>query len=378
MNDEHETTPEEQAAHRLLDDVIPPAPPTTGWADGAARGARGRRTRIAGLGVAALVAGAIPVGLWLLDDGPLEAVPQPAATITTVPSTEPAPVPSGPVELVGAAMLLEDSTSGGPMLCWGMLQSLPPHCSGPVLQGDFSWDDVEHDETSGVRWTNEMYEFHGYLDIESGDLGTFTMTRPVQPHTPVPTVEPQPAFPQLCEDMLMDADSSKTGMDDVNRLAAVLQPMASVEPPLVDVPVVASWVSNGRDAYNILVQGDAQEAFDQLRTVWGGELCVESSEAPTAAEREAALNRILQAAPSNQFVSGSGGSGMEPVVGVSVIVATPEIESMIREAAGDIDVEIHAVFKPVGEEADPGQSLPPASHPNPGIVPLPTPEAEES
>lgn len=340
MNDESDNlTPD--TVGKLLDDVVPAAPSTAGWAATASGRVR-RRRWLTGATVAVALALAVPAGIQLFGDRAVEAVPQPADSSAGPDSSEP-PAPGGPVELVGSALLLQAADDEGPNLCWGMAESLPPQCSGPTLLGNFSWDDVDHEDVSGVRWTNDVHTLYGFLDLEAGEQGTFTVSRPVATVAPSVTDPVGMDFPQLCDDMLVDADPARAGVNDQDRLHAALQ----------ELPVVGTWVSDGVAAFNVRVQGDADATFGQLRTVWGGKLCVESSEAPTEAERQAAMDRVWDTVPPAVLHGGDAGTGIDPTVSVSVLVATPEVEAAIRDAVGDMDVRITAVFTPVEDSTGP-------------------------
>ncbi|MCC2594563.1 hypothetical protein LKO27_14245 [Tessaracoccus sp. OS52] len=322
----------EHEVGKLLGDVVPTAPSTKGWAHKAA--GRVRRRRVLTGAAAVLVALGLPAGFLLSQQQPLlEATPQPADTAT-----------SGPVELTGQVMIFQSADAELPHLCLGaVMESYPPQCNGPTLKGDFSWDEVKYEE-SGTRWTNESYTVFGYYDAGDGENGSFTLSRPVGEVAPPPAHSPM-EFSALCADPLRGGDESLTGM------AA----QEALQQEVLELPLVGLWVSDGTDFFNVRVQGDAEAAHAQLRKVWGGELCVESSDAPTEAERQAAADRIMAALPEGQFLGGSGGNGLSPVVDVMVVVADAATESTIREAAGPgVEVQIAAVFTPVdGSTAGP-------------------------
>jgi hypothetical protein len=111
----------------------------------------------------------------------------PPASTTTTPPTPPAaaaiatgaeaqarlaalPMPSaaGPVLAVGTVL-----DAGTPMLCWQVLTSLPPQCSGPAIIG-WDWSAVPHEEASGVRWADPVA-----LEV-TYDAAAFTIT-PTRP-----------------------------------------------------------------------------------------------------------------------------------------------------------------------------------------------------
>ena len=137
----------EDEVGKLLGDVVPAAPSTKGWARKASGRVR-RRRLLAGV-AAGVVALAVPVGLLLSQggNGPLQATPQPADSSPIDPTA----TPTGPIELTGQVMVYQYADEELPHLCLGMvMESYPPQCSGPTLRGDFSWDEVEHEE-AGTR-----------------------------------------------------------------------------------------------------------------------------------------------------------------------------------------------------------------------------------
>lgn len=268
-----------------------------------------------------------------------------APVFTPVEQASPTPTadatadPDGRVELVGNATMIIQRAGEPTRLCLGLiLQSLPPGCAGgPELKGDFSWDDVEHEFVSDVRWTEAAHTLHGYYDPGDGEFGSFTLTRPVTPALPA-TQDPGPEYTQLCDDPLRGADPTKTDVEDMNAFSAVAE----------QLPVVGLWVSNGLNAYNVLINGDVEEAYNALRAVWGGELCVQASDAPTEADRLAAMTRAQNALPPNQFLGGSFGLPMDPTVEVDLIATDDALEAIVHHAVGDgFDVRITSVFSPV-------------------------------
>lgn len=265
--------------------------------------------------------------------GPLQGEPSTTAATT---------LPPQPDEVVGVVDIYQYADEELPHLCFGIvMQSAPPRCDGPTLLGDFSWDDIRHAEHGRMRWTEEGYEVIGFFDPTEGDAGTFTLTRPIRQKDRVYDDEPLPDLPQLCEDPWLDADPSKTDNDAAHAFRRVVDG---------ELPMIQVW-SNGEEAeqeygFNVLVQGDAEKAFRAIREVWGGWLCVGSSDEPTEKERHAAFDRMVDALPPNTMVSGSAG-GIERVLELEVVVADDALKSKLKEAAGDdFEVRLTEVFTP--------------------------------
>lgn len=317
-------------ARELLDNAIPGAPATTGWANRVEQRIRRRRLWAAAAAVAMVIV-AVPAGMFLSTRSTIPATPVPADS-----------APADPGEVTGNVAIYQYQEEDRPHLCLGMvLTSLPPQCGGPTLLGDFSWEDMPHNDVSGTRWTDDSYTVRGRYDA---DDDSFTLTHPI---VPAPVAEPGDqgdgeglSFPTLCDDPLRGADQGPVGMENTDRLLQEAEKL----------PLVGIWVSNGSDAFEVLVRGDAEAAHARLRTVWGGKLCVASSDAATEAERVAAMERIQDALPDGSLTHASGGSGVDPVVEVGVVHLDDATEQMILEAAGEgIGVRIDSVFTPVGE-----------------------------
>ncbi|MDF1490091.1 hypothetical protein [Tessaracoccus caeni] len=335
--------------HDVLSDGVPPAPSPTGWATKAARRSTARRATV---GVAALLAvAAVPAAFLMNGERPLIATPAspspsaPADPALASPSATEDVLPPQPGEVVGVVDIYQDAEEELPHLCFGIVrQSFPPQCDGPTLVGDFSWDDIPHAEHGGMRWTDEGYEVIGLLDLSKGDAGTFTLTRPIRQKDRVYDDEPLPDLPQLCEDPWLDADPSKTDNDAAHAFRRVVDD---------ELPTIQVW-SNGdkeeekeeADGFNVLVHGDAEKAFRAIREVWGGGLCVASSDEPTEKERHAAFDRMVDALPPNTMVFGSAG-GIERVLELQVVFADDALKSKLKDAAGDdFEVRITEVFTP--------------------------------
>src|SRR5690606_38186189 len=107
----------------------------------------------------------------------------------------------------------------------------------------------------------------GTYDPDTGEQGSFTLTRPVSAEPPEGYVMPageDVSFLQLCEDPYVDGDASASGdLAAQERLAAALEDLDGY---------VTSWVSDGSSLYNVVVTTgtDVDAAFTGLRQVWKG------------------------------------------------------------------------------------------------------------
>ena len=228
------------------------------------------------------------------------------------------------VEVVGSGMVMQSSANAAPELCMGpVLTSYPPQCSGPVLGGLFSWDDVEAESQGGVRWTNGYYYGVGHYDQGSN---TFMLTRPLSATPPdgfTPPEEEPVDFPQLCDDPFRggDPDFSDPDLEKQNTFQERLEQLDGY---------VASYVSDGVSMFNVIVTGDADEAHATLREIWPGGLCVEQRDGPTQTDLLAA-QAALSDAHGDLGLLGSGAGGMTGQLDVQVLLADDATIARIHE-----------------------------------------------
>lgn len=282
-----------------------------------------------------LVRGGIAALLAVLTVGAL------VGSMTLVRPRETVPAgPTGGEELAAQVMLFEDPPGHVEFcLAWG--ESLPPSCGGPTMIGDIDWSVLDPDTMGEIRWAEGVWIVGRFGDgRESFELTRApSLDRPEG--VPEPEAPPVVEFPALCDDPTRGA--SGKGTNDELQLHEVMLSLPGY---------VNSYVSDGRDFYNVIVGEDPEGAHAKLREVWQGDLCVVEQELPTFAAREAATQAIFSD-PSLQgeLVSGGGG-GIDGFVDVQVLIASDEVVDRIRELAEPhIDrkwVRITAAFLPVG------------------------------
>jgi len=222
--------------------------------------------------------------------------------------------------------------------CTGIvLQLLPPSCPGVEVRGDFSWESVQYKEASGVRYTDLPYRLVGLLDLSEGERGVFTVTEPVE-EASTSAGEPPRNQGALCSDPLRDAEPAKAEDSDQNRLWDGID----------SLPVVSVWVSDGRSEFNVVVRGDHESAFKELRKVWGGGLCVVSSDKSTKAERVDALERVRALLPKGQFILANPDSGEDPedpILEVHVVKLDPwQIDELVAAAGPGVKLRVTEMF----------------------------------
>jgi hypothetical protein len=193
----------------------------------------------------------------------------------------PRPVPDGEVRTSGLVTVIDDGN--GPELCLGAVaESYPPQCGGPAL-ADFDWGDAGSEEASGVRWGS--YALTGTFD---GSAFTVTDAIPAALYDTMAEPEQQP-LAAACDDP-STTDTAKATPEDLDATLAAASAL----------PTYASaWLTG--DTINVAVTEDAEGAEAELRTTWGGMLCVTTVERTDADLNE--VNQELQAALGEQLLT---------------------------------------------------------------------------
>ncbi|KGN37610.1 hypothetical protein [Knoellia subterranea] len=228
-------------------------------------------------------------------------------------SSTPAPtVPiTGPDDLlVGQGMLMQKVGDGPIELCiGGVAESYPPQCGGPRIVGDVDWDTLKPERASGVTWTNAIWAV-GHFDQTAN---TFTLDRPLSLTPTAGVTPPTPAdmdFPQLCKDPYAGGRSGAGSPEQQNALTMRLESLDGY---------IGSWVSDGSSLFNVLVRGDAEAVFAELRTVWPGGLCVEQRDLPTQSDVRAAQDALADMAGGRLLSTGGDVTSGQLEVGVTVL-----------------------------------------------------------
>lgn len=248
--------------------------------------------------------------------------------------------------LVGHGILMQSAPDRPVEICLGgVAESLPPQCSGPVLEGDFSWADVEPERSSGVTWTNDSWWAVGTYEAGAAGQGTFTLERPVSAQPPAGfAVPPTPdlSFPQLCPEPYVDGDPSAAG--DVVAQEALTSTLEDLE------GYVTSWVSDGSSLYNVVVTTDPDGAFATLREVWKGGLCVEQRDLPTQDQLLRAQEALTGRFQELRLLS-AGAGGVSGRLEVEVVLADRATVDAVLKAVSDwldpADVDITGALRPL-------------------------------
>ncbi|WP_134772160.1 hypothetical protein [Ornithinimicrobium flavum] len=290
-------------------------------------------------------------------DGPAVTGSAPNASGTpTPPSAGESDVVDLSKEVVLAASPYQRSEGDPVVLCFGPQAAIyPPDCSGPELEGPFSWADHDVRRENGITWTDTTLYAIGHYDPEVGEQGRFTLTVPLSPDPPPgydTTDRLGTAFTALCEDPTADvpdvdqADRTRgpAGMDEEQALLALVRE---------DLPgYAASWVSDG-GVMNVLLAEDADLDASRaaIRDVYTGPLCLEARDVPSDEALRAAQDAVA-ARTDLRFLS-VGVGGTEPRLYVEVVVADRATVEAIHEAAGSWLAPDHIVILSAVQELQP-------------------------
>jgi hypothetical protein len=182
-----------------------------------------------------------------------------------------------------------ESTEHGPQLCSGVAESYPPQCSGPDIVG-WDWEDAADAESaSGTTWGS--YEVTGTWDGER-----LTLTEP--PGPPRHETGDDVDFTSPCPEppggwaVVDPATTNRQALDAADGAARARPDFAglwvdqSINPAssddLDDPSDEAAMNDPTKLVLNVRVTGDTAAAERDLRSVWGGALCVSSAERTSA------------------------------------------------------------------------------------------------
>ena len=227
-------------------------------------------------------------------------------------------------ELVAHGILMQ-TQPGRVEICVGAVaESYPPQCGGPVLLGDFSWEDVTPERSGTTTWTTDPLYAVGTYDPDDGEDPSFTLTQAVSVDPPpgyaVPSPQ-EPGFPQLCEDPYRDGVDGPPEQAEQDALGAALEELDGY---------VTSWVSDGSHLYNVVVTGEADDAHGRLREVWSGGLCVVQRDLPTQEQLRAAQEALSARFEELRLIS-SGSGGVTGLLDVEVVMTDqPTVDAVLQ------------------------------------------------
>ncbi|CAA9332465.1 MAG: hypothetical protein AVDCRST_MAG61-2970 [uncultured Friedmanniella sp.] len=188
------------------------------------------------------------------------------------PGPEP-PVAATDRRLVARATVLDDGS--GPKLCLGgVMESYPPQCSGPAIDG-WTWPDHGTERHGGITWGS-------FFVVGTYDRARFTAERVIDEEKAAASFprEPEPDFTSPCSEPpggWRAVDPERSTARDQERVFAAAQRLRGY---------AGAWLDDrgGRrqdprtSVVNVQVTVDVDAAEAELREVWGGPLCVSRAE----------------------------------------------------------------------------------------------------
>lgn len=258
--------------------------------------------------------------------------------------------PSSDQRYAVTATVLE-SPSHGPQLCLGgVATSLPPQCGGPDVVG-WDWDGVEGKESvNGTTWG--AYSLVGTWD---GERFTLTQT-PGPPQRTAPSFDGAMDFATPCDapaggwTVQDPATATDPALEAATAYArrqtgyAGLWVDQSINPGFgQERPDEAAMNDPARLVLNVRFTDELARHERELRTLWGGPLCVSPAE-HTVEE----LRKIQRNLHEELDALTSSVDEVHGTVEVTVILAEEGLEESLDERYGPGVVEVSSRLRPVG------------------------------
>ncbi|TDC20544.1 hypothetical protein E1265_21670 [Streptomyces sp. 8K308] len=229
----------------------------------------------------------------------------------------------------GTAVTVLQSPDQGPQLCWGLLESLPPQCSGGVEVVGWDWAGLDAESASGTTWGS--FDVVGTWDGER-----FTLTEP--PAAPSPTPAPEDTFQTPCPE-------PEGGWEPVERTLAEEGAGEVIAAASAFDTYAGGWVDERADTTIVTVQftDDPATYEERLSELWDGPLCL------TTAERGYAELMAIQEDLVTEFpeIESAGVEDNRNAVTASVSVVTPVLEAALAERFGEGAVILSGMLSPV-------------------------------
>lgn len=249
---------------------------------------------------------------------------------------------AGPAH-AGAGTVIE-APGRDPELCLGgVADSRPPQCRGVPLRG-WDWTAVPDEETAnGTTWGD-------FSVVGNYDGTTLTLTEPAQPD-PAGPVKPE-SFTSPCPEPAggwQTSDPARAGQDDIVAATVLFQREADAAALWIDRRA-ASGSQGALTILNVAFTGDLERHERDLRTLWGGPLCVLQLE-HTSRELTAAHEDLARGGAAElglQFL-GSSVWKRRSVVQLSVVTVTPQQRQALDERYGPGLVDVVPELQPLDE-----------------------------
>ena len=237
-------------------------------------------------------------------------------------------VPDGYTGRYRVATTVLQNRQHGPQLCTTVMESLPPQCGGPDIAG-WTWDGLPHESAAGTTWGSYVitgtFDGHTFTLTEPATVnnGQFTPNRATPPDFSTPCPPPaggwRPTEPAKATDGAMQAANMMANADPDFAGSWIDQDPAPSGPSPMNDPT--------KLVLNVRFTKDLARHEADLRTVWGGALCV--SEARHTMSELTDIQRQLSNEPG---ITHSLVDGVTGTIEVGVFVAT-------RARQGELDTK---------------------------------------
>ncbi|TDC64884.1 hypothetical protein [Streptomyces hainanensis] len=240
--------------------------------------------------------------------------------------------PSEPVVYEGTDVTVLESGEDGPLMCWALMESYPPQCSGGVAVVGWSWEGLTAESATGTTWGS--YDLVGSWDGER-----LTLTEPPADAGPAPDPASDEGFETPCPE-------PEGGWEPVDRtLVEDGTAGEAIAGASIFDTYAGGWIDQRDDTAIVTVRfTDDPAAYEErLRELWDGPLCL------TTAERDYAELLDIQAELMTEFpeTQGSYVDDTHNVVRADVPVATPEMAAALADRFGEGAVVLEGWLAPV-------------------------------
>ncbi len=184
-----------------------------------------------------------------------------------------------------------ESPDHGPQLCYAVMESYPPQCGGPRIEG-WDWSAVDAESASGTTWGE-------YVVAGTFDGQTFRLTQPPRPadRTPPPASDDDLRTP--CPEPpggWTPVDPERATGETFRQAVARARSTEGFGDLWIDqrIPPKQLTERNSNDpkrfVLNIATKGDRAAMTAAVREVWGGSLCISTTERSQAELQEIRRN----------------------------------------------------------------------------------------
>jgi hypothetical protein len=239
-----------------------------------------------------------------------------------------------------------ESREHGPELCLGaVLDSFPPQCGGLPIP-NWRWDQVDGEQSSGgTTWGD-------YHLVGTYDGTAFTLAQAGPPRWPAPPGdEPTSPCPEPAGGWPMPdpAKASEADLEAARRAAGAQPDYAGIWVTYLEPMVDNVAEDPGEFVLNLAFTGGLERHEAELRSRWGGRLCVTRHQRTMAELRR--IQRDLMGAAGKELglrVTSTGLVDDENVVTLQAVVLDDQARQAITERYGAGAVRATAILEPVG------------------------------